>query len=102
MSSGCAARSRKPSQAPICWTRIAVLGRNVLIALRAMGWHAGHLRALVAWRCQDVVHTNGMAPVGVIMRDWQRNRDMWIRVLEKRTGEGLSTWNRRVTTLAPA
>ena len=22
-------------------------------------------------------------------RDWQRNREMWIRVLEKQTGEGL-------------
>lgn len=29
-------------------------------------------------------------------RDWQRNRDMWVRVLEKQTGEGLAVWNRRV------
>ena len=29
-------------------------------------------------------------------RDWQRNRDMWIRVLEKQTGEGLAAWNRRL------
>ena len=29
-------------------------------------------------------------------RDWQRNRDMWVRVLEKQTGEDLETWNRRV------
>ena len=29
-------------------------------------------------------------------RDWQRNRDMWVRVLEKQTGEGLDGWNRRI------
>jgi hypothetical protein len=28
--------------------------------------------------------------------DWQRNRDMWVRVLEKNTGERLAVWNRRV------
>lgn len=28
--------------------------------------------------------------------DWSRNRDMWIRVLEKQTGEGLEHWNQRV------
>jgi Domain of unknown function (DUF5655) len=28
--------------------------------------------------------------------DWNRNRDMWIRVLEKQTGEGLDFWNERV------
>jgi hypothetical protein len=28
--------------------------------------------------------------------DWNRNRDMWIRVLEKQTGEGLEHWNERV------
>ena len=28
--------------------------------------------------------------------DWNRNRDMWIRVLEKQTGEGLEHWNKRV------
>ena len=30
------------------------------------------------------------------IRDWQHNREMWIRVLEKQTGEGLDTWNKRV------
>ena len=30
------------------------------------------------------------------VRDWQRNRQMWIRVLEKQTGEGLEAWNRRI------
>ena len=30
------------------------------------------------------------------IRDWQQNREMWIRVLEKQTGEGLNTWNQRV------
>jgi len=29
-------------------------------------------------------------------RDWQRNRDMWVRVLEKQTGEGVEVWNRRI------
>lgn len=28
--------------------------------------------------------------------DWNRNRDMWIRVLENQTGEGLEHWNKRV------
>jgi hypothetical protein len=31
-------------------------------------------------------------------RDWQRNRDMWIRVLEKQTGEGVNVWKRRIGT----
>jgi Domain of unknown function (DUF5655) len=31
-----------------------------------------------------------------IIRDWQQSREMWIRVLEKQTGEGLDTWNKRV------
>jgi Domain of unknown function (DUF5655) len=30
------------------------------------------------------------------IHDWQRDRDMWIRVLERQTGEGLQTWNRRI------
>ena len=29
-------------------------------------------------------------------RGWQRNRDMWVRVLEKQTGEGLDVWKRRI------
>jgi Domain of unknown function (DUF5655) len=29
-------------------------------------------------------------------RDWSHNRDMWIRVLEKKTGEGLTHWNARI------
>jgi hypothetical protein len=29
-------------------------------------------------------------------RDWQRNRDMWIRVLERQTGEGVNAWKRRI------
>jgi hypothetical protein len=28
--------------------------------------------------------------------DWSRNREMWIRVLEKQTGKGLEYWNQRV------
>lgn len=29
-------------------------------------------------------------------RDWQRNRTMWVKVLEQRTGDGVDTWNRRI------
>ena len=29
-------------------------------------------------------------------RDWQRNRDMWVRVLEMQTGEGVDAWKRRI------
>jgi Domain of unknown function (DUF5655) len=32
-------------------------------------------------------------------RDWQRNRAMWVRVLEKQTGKGLDAWNRRISSL---
>lgn len=28
--------------------------------------------------------------------DWNRNRDMWIRVVEKQTGKGLEHWTERV------
>src|SRR5262249_49299813 len=30
------------------------------------------------------------------IRDWQQYQEMWIRVLEKQTGEGLDKWNRRI------
>ncbi|MDF2770703.1 MAG: hypothetical protein K0S86_196 [Geminicoccaceae bacterium] len=29
-------------------------------------------------------------------RDWQRNRTMWVRILEKRTGVGVDAWKRRI------
>lgn len=29
-------------------------------------------------------------------RDWQRNRAMWVRILEKRTGVGVDAWKRRI------
>lgn len=29
-------------------------------------------------------------------QDWQRNRAMWVRILEERTGESLETWNTRI------
>ena len=35
-------------------------------------------------------------------RDWQRNRDMWIRVLQKQTGETLEDWNARVQRKRPS
>ena len=31
--------------------------------------------------------------------DWSRNRDMWVRVLESKTGDGLDAWNRRIEAL---
>ena len=30
------------------------------------------------------------------IRDWQRNKQMWVQVLEKQTSEGLDTWNNRI------
>lgn len=30
------------------------------------------------------------------IRGWQRNRAMWVRVLERQTGEGVETWNSRI------
>lgn len=30
------------------------------------------------------------------IRDWQRNRAMWARVLERQTGESVETWNTRI------
>ena len=29
-------------------------------------------------------------------RDWSHNRDMWIRVLQNKTGKGLNHWNARI------
>jgi hypothetical protein len=29
--------------------------------------------------------------------DWRRNREMWVRVLERQTGEGVPVWNRRIS-----
>jgi hypothetical protein len=29
-------------------------------------------------------------------RDWQRNKEMWVRVLLKQTGKGVAEWNRRI------
>lgn len=31
-------------------------------------------------------------------RDWRRNREMWVRVLEKQTSEGVDVWNTRIRT----
>jgi hypothetical protein len=28
--------------------------------------------------------------------DWQRNREMWVRVLKKQTSEGLDNWNQQI------
>ena len=30
------------------------------------------------------------------IRDWRQNREMWVRVLEESTGEGVDTWNTRI------
>ena len=35
------------------------------------------------------------------IRDWEHHRQMAIRLLEKRTGEGLSVWNARVAKARP-
>lgn len=32
------------------------------------------------------------------IRDWQRNRDLWVRVLELQTGAGVRTWNRLISS----
>lgn len=31
-------------------------------------------------------------------RDWSRNRQMWVRVLENNTGKGVEEWMRRIAT----
>jgi hypothetical protein len=35
------------------------------------------------------------------VRDWQTNREMWIGVLTKQTGEGMLPWMRRIRTQRP-
>ncbi len=40
-----------------------------------------------------------VAPVmnsNIETRDWSRNRDMWVRILETRTGAGVEEWTRRI------
>jgi hypothetical protein len=39
--------------------------------------------------------------VSATVSDWQRNKNMWVRVLEKRTGESVKVWNRRVRKDGP-
>ena len=36
------------------------------------------------------------------IRDWRRERDMWVRVLESQTSEGLDTWNHRIREVSLA
>jgi len=36
------------------------------------------------------------------IRDWRGNRDMWVRVLESQTSEGLDTWNHRIREVSLA
>jgi Domain of unknown function (DUF5655) len=31
-------------------------------------------------------------------QDWRRNKDMWIRILERQTGDGLEAWKRKMRT----
>jgi len=31
-----------------------------------------------------------------MIRDWQQEKEMWVRTLEKQTTEGLDTWNQRI------
>src|SRR5262245_45735207 len=35
------------------------------------------------------------------IRDWRREREMWIRILEKQTGEGVDKWNQRIKKERP-
>ncbi len=35
-------------------------------------------------------------------RDWKHNRDMWVRLLEEQTGQGLAYWKARIRKEAPA
>lgn len=30
------------------------------------------------------------------LRDWQQNRDLWVRMLKKQTGEEVNVWNKRI------
>jgi hypothetical protein len=38
----------------------------------------------------------------VTTRDWGRNRETWVRLLETRTGAGVATWVRRIRKTRPA
>jgi hypothetical protein len=29
-------------------------------------------------------------------QDWKRNKEMWVGILERKTGEGVTVWNRRI------
>jgi len=33
--------------------------------------------------------------------DWRRNKEMWVRVLRKQTGEGIAEWKRRIRKARP-
>jgi len=33
-----------------------------------------------------------------ITRDWRQNREMWVRVLEKQSGQGVDWWNQKIET----
>ena len=35
------------------------------------------------------------------IRDWKKNRDMWVKVLESKTSRSLDEWNKRIQRLAP-
>jgi Domain of unknown function (DUF5655) len=35
-------------------------------------------------------------------RDWKGEREIWIRVLERETGEGVDVWNRRIKRSRPS
>jgi Domain of unknown function (DUF5655) len=34
--------------------------------------------------------------ISTTTRDWTRNREMWVRVLQRQTGQGVTPWNRRI------
>jgi hypothetical protein len=73
---------------PVCCMRastLAGLRRFASLGLRfaKMDW---------AEHTEEFTVAHGMTET----RDWQRNRDMWVRVLEKQTREGVDVWKRRI------
>jgi Domain of unknown function (DUF5655) len=54
------------------------------------GWRADIVDSV--HDAKEVAVAHGMTET----RDWQRNRDMWVRVLERQTGEGVDAWKRRI------
>jgi hypothetical protein len=52
--------------------------------------------ATTLWRNDMVQLMDRKQVSGMEKRDWSRNRALWIRVLETKTGEGVVEWMRRI------